>query len=182
MATPGAARTRPAEGDYAPYYEKYIALLPEGDIIATLEQQLGTTLELLQGIDETQAGGRYAPDKWSIKELVGHLIDGERVFAYRAMRFARNDQTPLPGFEQDDYVRNGDFDARTLVDLAAEFEHLRRSNIHFFRALSEDAWDRRGTANDSEVSVRAVAHIIAGHEVHHVQILKTRYLSTGSQA
>src|ERR1700730_8560495 len=179
MSTQKPRMPKPASDEYAPYYQKYVALLPDADVIAILSQQLESTRTLLGRIAETQAGSRYAPDKWSIKELVGHLIDTERVFAYRAMRFARNDQTPVSGFEQDDYVRNGDFDSRALPDLAAEFEHLRRSNIHFFQALNEDAWDRRGTADDSEVSVRALAHIIAGHEVHHLQILKTRYLSTG---
>jgi uncharacterized damage-inducible protein DinB len=176
MSTPKAKMNKPGADEYAAYYQKYVGLLPDADIVAILGQQMQSTRALLASIDEAQAGSRYAPDKWSIKELVGHLIDTERVFAYRAMRFARNDQVPLSGFEQDDYVRNGDFDSRSLADLAAEFEHLRRSNIHFFQGLSEDAWARRGTANDSEVSVRAVAHIIAGHEVHHVQILKTRYL------
>lgn len=176
MSTPRTSLTKPATDEYAPYYEKYIALLPSDDIVETMGHQLDTTRTLLGSIDEALAGSRYAPDKWSIKEVVGHLIDTERVFVYRAMRFARNDQAPLSGFEQDDYVLNADFDSRTLADLAAEFEHLRLSNIHFFQGLSEEAWTRRGTANDSEVSVRAVAHIIAGHEAHHVQILKTRYL------
>jgi len=176
MPTPQVRMNKPSSDEYAAYYQKYVALLPDADVVATLNQQLESTRTLLGSIDEAQAGSRYAPDKWSIKELVGHLIDTERVFAYRAMRFARNDQTPVSGFEQDDYVFNGDFDSRTLADLAAEFEHLRRSNIHFFKALSEAAWSRRGTANDSEVSVRALAHIIAGHEVHHVNILRTRYL------
>ena len=176
MSTPKARLTKPRSDEYAAYYQKYVALLPDADVVATLRQQLDSTLQLLGSIEETQAASRYAPDKWSIKELVGHLIDTERVFAYRAMRFARNDQTPVSGFEQDDYVLNGDFDSRKLADLADEFEHLRRSNIHFFQALGEKAWDRRGNANDSEVSVRALAHIIGGHEAHHVNILRTRYL------
>ena len=176
MATAKTAITRPVSGEYAPYYEKYIALVPEGDIVATLAQQLDTTLELLESIDESQANKRYAADKWSIKEVVGHLIDGERVFVYRAMRFARNDQTPLPGFEQDDYVRNARFDGRQLTDLAQEFEYVRRGTIQLLASLNEEAWARRGTANDNEVSVRALAYIMAGHEAHHVQVLKTRYL------
>jgi len=180
MATPQARLSKPDKDEYAPYYQKYVGLLPDADIVSTLGQQLDATRLLLGSIDEAQAGSRYAPDKWSIKELVGHLIDTERVFAYRAMRFARHDHAPLSGFEQDDYVLHGAFDLRTLADLAAEFEHLRRSNIHFFQGLSDEAWERRGTANDAEVSVRALAHIMAGHELHHVEILKTRYLSTGS--
>jgi hypothetical protein len=176
MSTPKAKMTRPGSDEYAPYYERYVSLLPDSDVLETLGSQLESTKALLASIDETRAAGRYAPGKWSIKELVGHLIDSERVFAYRAMRFARHDQAPLSGFEQDDYVLHGDFDSRSLMDLAAEFEHLRLSNIHFLRGLSEAAWERRGTANDSPVSVRAVAHIIAGHELHHINILKTRYL------
>ena len=101
----------------------------------------------MRGIDEARAGERYAPDKWSIKELVGHLIDTERIFSYRVLRFARNDQTPLSGFEQDDYVRDANFDDQLLSDLAAEFEYVRRSNIQLFKSLSEDAWSRGGTAN-----------------------------------
>jgi len=177
MSTPKAQLSKPGSDEYAPYYEQYIALLPATDVITTLATQMATTRALLDSIDEAKAGHRYAADKWSIKELVGHLIDGERVFAYRAMRFARNDQTSLNGFEQDDYVANGEFDSRLLADLAAEFEHLRRSTILFFQGLSDEAWTRRGTANDTPVSVRAIAHIIAGHEVHHIGILKTRYLA-----
>jgi uncharacterized damage-inducible protein DinB len=180
MSTPATKMAKPNSDEYAPYYEKYVGLIPAGDIIGTLNQQLEATSALLGTIAEAQADSRYAPGKWSIKELVGHMIDTERIFAYRAMRFARNDQAALLGFEQDDYVLNGDFAARALADLAAEFEHLRRSNIYFFQGLSEAAWARRGTASDAEVSVRALAHIIAGHEVHHVEILKSRYLSTGS--
>jgi hypothetical protein len=130
----------------------------------------------LRGLTETQAATRYAPDKWSIKELIGHIIDGERVFAYRLLCFARQDQTPLPGFEQDDYVRAGNFDNRQWSDLVEEFELVRRANLSLLRSLDEEAWMRRGTANDDEVSVRALAYIIAGHETHHMQILRTRYL------
>jgi uncharacterized damage-inducible protein DinB len=177
MATSKAAITRPPNGEYAPYYERYITLVPEGDIVATLTRQLDTTLQLLRGVDESKAELRYAPEKWSIKELVGHVVDTERIFAYRALRFGRNDQTPLMGFEQDDYVRNADFAARQLAGLADEFEHVRLANVSLFVSLSPEAWSRRGTANDEEVSVRALAYIIAGHEAHHVQILKDRYLS-----
>jgi uncharacterized damage-inducible protein DinB len=177
MATTATALARPPASEYAPYYGKYIALVPEGDIVATLQRQLETTLAVLRGIDEADAGKRYAEGKWSIKEVVGHLIDSERVFAYRALRFARNDQTPLAGFEQDDYVVAADFDARTLADLAEEFEQVRRATIHLFKSLSADAWSRTGKANDNEVSVRALAYITAGHEAHHVQVLRTRYLA-----
>ena len=180
MTASAAAIARPENDEYAPYYRRYTELVPEGEIVSTLTQQLKSTLRLLRGIDEGKANSRYAPGKWSIKELVGHLLDTERVFSYRALRFARGDQTPLSGFEQDDYVRGANFQEGRLVDLATEFEHVRLSNIQFFKSLSEAAWTRRGSANDSEVSVRALAHIIAGHEAHHIQILKTRYLGAAA--
>jgi len=176
MATPGVGITRPDSSEYASDYERYVSLVPEGDIVTTMSRQLDSTVALLGGLDEAQANKRYAPDKWSVKELVGHMIDSERIFAYRALRFARNDQTPLSGFEQDDYVRDAAFDGRTLADMTSEFEHVRRANISLFQSLSPDAFSRRGPANELEVSVRALAYIIAGHETHHMEVLKTRYL------
>ena len=174
------AATQPQPTEYAPYYEKYIALVPEGDIVATLSRQLDDTLSFLRGLTEAQGNSRYAPGKWSIKELVGHIIDGERIFAHRALRFARNDQTPLPGFEQDDYVRAGNFDNRQLSDLTDEFEQVRRATLSLLRSFDDEAWLRRGAANDTEVSVRALAYILAGHETHHKQILRERYLGSSS--
>ncbi|HKP86408.1 MAG TPA: DinB family protein [Blastocatellia bacterium] len=168
--------TRPSDAEYAPYYGRYIGLVPEGDIIRTLGQQLEDTLSLLGGVSESQAGHRYAPDKWSIKEVVGHVIDTERIFAYRALRFARNDKAPIEGFDQDEFARNGMFDERKLADLAEEFEHVRRANLLLFRSLSEETLGRRGVASENEVSVRALLYIIAGHERHHIEVLKTRYL------
>ena len=171
-----AAIARPHSSEYAPYYEKYISRVPDGDIVATLGTQLERTLALIRGIPEDRGDFRYAEGKWSIKELLGHVIDGERVFAYRALRFGRGDTTPLPGFEQDDFVRGADFNKRSLSDLAEEFEHVLRSTISLLASLEPGAWDRRGTANDDEVSVRGIAFIIAGHERHHVEVLKSRYL------
>jgi hypothetical protein len=167
---------RPDAGEYAPYYEKYISLVPAGDVVETLSGQLDETLTLLRGLSEAQGHSRYAPDKWSVKEVVGHVIDTERIFSYRALRFARNDQTPLSGYEQNDYVSAANFDRRPLSDIAAEFEHVRRATLALLRALDEEAWRRRGVANDNEVSVRALAYILAGHVTHHVQIIRTRYL------
>jgi len=111
-----------------------------------------------------------------MKELVGHVLDSERIFAYRALRFARNDRTPVPGYEQDDYIREASFDDCALGDLAAEFASVRQSSLFLFKHLSEEAWTRRGTANEDEVSVRALAYIIAGHELHHREILRSKYL------
>jgi DinB superfamily len=167
---------RPDLTEYAPYYGKYINLVPEGDILTALGRQMDGTLALLRGIPESQADSRYAPGKWSIKEVIGHLIDAERIFGYRALRFARNDQTAIEGFEQDDYVKHGGFGEQSLSDLASEYEHVRRANIFLLRGLSSDAWDRRGRASDNEVSVRALAYIIAGHELHHMEIIRSKYL------
>ena len=170
------AATQPAPTEYAPYYGKYITHVPDGDIVTTLGQQVDTTLELLRGLSEAQGDLRYAPDKWSIKEVVGHLIDTERIFAYRALRFARNDPSPLTGFDQNEYVRSAPFGECQLSALANELEHVRRSNVYLFKHLDSAAWLRSGVANENEVSVRALAYVMAGHERHHVEILKTRYL------
>jgi hypothetical protein len=171
-----ASASKPEKSEFLPYYGKYIALVPDGDVVSTLSTQISETITLLCGLPASVAKYRYAPDKWSVNEVVGHLIDSERIFAGRALRFARNDRTPLPGFEQDDYVRNSTFDSYPLSDLASEFEVVRQSTIFLFRHMDEEAWTRRGVASDAEVSVRALAYIIAGHELHHRDILLTRYL------
>lgn len=168
--------TRPEATEYAPDYGAYISRVAAGNIIEVLGHQIEDTVALLHGLSDAQAKSRYAPEKWSVKEVVGHLSDSERVFGYRVLRFARNDQTPLSGFEQNDYVREAAFDDQRLSDLASEFEHVRRANLHLLRGLSAEAWDRRGEANGNPVSVRALAYIIAGHELHHVEIIRTKYL------
>ena len=166
---------RPIKAEYDPYYERYIKLVPEEDILITLDQQLSETQILLRSVSEQHGTFRYGPDKWSVKEVFGHVIDTERIMSYRALRIARNDRTPIPGFEQNDYVKNGAFDQRSVSSLGREFEQVRRSTISFFRNLEPEAWERRGMANNVEVSVRALAFIIAGHELHHKAILKDRY-------
>ncbi len=168
--------TFPGPTEYLSYYGKYISLVPKADILKTLENQNAETLRLLRGIPETQAHTRYAPGKWSIKELVGHVIDTERVFAYRALRFSRNDKTALPGFDQDPYIQFANYDACPLNELADEFAHVRQSTLYLFKHMSDEAWMRTGVASDAEVSVRALAYIIAGHELHHVHILRMKYL------
>jgi len=168
--------TRPDASEHIPYYGKYIALVPEADAILALESQIADALVLLKTIPEAKGDHRYGPDKWTIKEVIGHLIDGERVFAYRAMRFARNDRTELPGFDENTYVPAGAFGRRTLADLVGEWELVRRSNLAMFRGLDAEAWRRSGSANGSPVSVRALAYIIAGHGRHHVALLRERYL------
>lgn len=168
--------TRPAADEYAPGFENYISLVPDGDVVSTLRRHLAETLDTLRGIDEEKANSRYAEGKWSIKELVGHVIDAERIFSYRALRFARNDQTPLPGFEQDDYIANARFDEYPLSELIAEFEHVRQGTLDLFSHLDAAAWARQGVASDNPVSVRALAYAIAGHAAHHMKILRERYL------
>jgi len=168
--------TKPDSTEYAPYFEKYISLAREEEIVATLDKQIEGTLSLIRGLSEAQGDLRYAPGKWSVKEVIGHLIDTERIFAYRAMRFARNDATPLPGFDENLFVANAGFNSRSLADLADEFEHTRKSNVYLFKSLGGDASLRRGVSNNNELSVRAIAYIIAGHELHHTGILRSRYL------
>jgi len=171
-----ARESRPAQGEFLPYYERYIGLVPAGDVLSTLDSQMSDTQALLGGLPASTATYRYAPDKWSVNEVIGHIIDSERIFAGRALRFARGDVTPLPGFEQDDYVRNSKFDAYPLAELASELDTVRRATVFLFKHLEEPAWMRRGIANNAEVSVRALAYIIAGHELHHREILHARYL------
>jgi uncharacterized damage-inducible protein DinB len=170
---------RPTPDEYAPYYGRYVARVGEGDVVAILHGQLSQTLGMLRGIPEAQGGHRYAPDKWSIRECIGHLADAERIFAYRALRFSRNDSTALHGFDENAFVANASFDGRTLASLCDEFEATRRSTIALFDSLTQDEWSRRGTASENPVSVRALAWIIAGHELHHVEVLRTRYLQAG---
>jgi hypothetical protein len=168
---------RPQPGEYAPYYERYISLVKGEDILDTLDQQRRQTMLLLCGRDDEDGDFRYAPDKWSTKEVLGHVCDTERIFAYRALRISRADVTPVEGFEQDDYVRNGPFAQRLLADLVEDFIAVRRATLSLLRNLDEAAWARRGIANKNEVSVRALAYIIAGHELHHRRILEEKYFA-----
>jgi hypothetical protein len=166
---------RPQSGEYAPYYDRYISLVQGDDILNTLDQQRRDTMLLLSCRDEEDGNFRYAPEKWSAKEVLGHVCDTERVFAYRALRIARADATPLEGFEQDDYVRNGPFANSPLSDLVEDFIAVRRATLSLLRDLDEAAWMRRGIANKNEVTVRALAYTIAGHELHHRRILQEKY-------
>ena len=168
---------RPAAGEFNPYYQKYIDLVPDDDVRSLLRVQLSDTLALLRPLNEQQASHRYGPGKWSIKEVVGHMIDTERVFCYRAMRFARADQTELPGFDENAFVAGAEFDQRSLESLLRELEAVRGATAAFFHGLPQQAWTRAGTANNNRMSVRAAAYVIAGHELHHRDILQTRYLA-----
>lgn len=166
---------RPEQSEYAPYYGTYVAYVPDGDIVATLERQFHDTITLLRNVSEAAAAHRYAEGKWSVREVIGHLIDAERVFSYRAMRFARADATPLASFDENAFIANSNFDARTIASLCEEWEAVRRASVQFFRSLTPEEWDRAGTASNARMSVRALAWVIAGHERHHLSILKSRY-------
>jgi hypothetical protein len=177
MTANAPAAARPSADEYAPFYETYVSLVPEGDVVGTLARQLEETLVLLRNVPAAREDFRYEPGKWSVKEVVGHMTDAERIFSYRALCIARGDKANLPGMDQDDYMSNATFGKRRLGDLAAEFEYVRRATLSLLRHLNEEAWLRRGTANDNEVSVRALAYILAGHEAHHVNVLRERYLT-----
>ena len=166
---------RPLEGDYAPFYANYIKNVPD-DALKAFEDQLNTTNAFFKSIPEDKIDYRYAKGKWSIKEIVGHLIDNERVMSYRALAIARNEKQSLPGFNENDYVRESNYFTRNYSDLVDELKKVRESNILMFKNFSEEILDRRGVANNSEVSVRAILFIIAGHELHHINIIKDRYL------
>jgi hypothetical protein len=177
-ASPPVVIARPQPGEYAPYYDRYVSLVPSHDILATLDDQRRQTVLLLACRTDAEGDFRYAPGKWSAKEVLGHVCDTERVFAYRALRIARADSTPMEGFEQDDYVRNGPFAHRPLSDLIEDYIAVRRSTISLLRTLDEAAWSRRGVANKNEITVRALAYIIAGHELHHRRMLEEKYFVT----
>ncbi len=167
--------SRPEPGEYAPYYDRYISLVSGADILNTLDAQRRQMLLLLSGRDDSDGNFRYAPDKWSAKEVLGHVCDTERIFAYRALRISRGDRTPMEGFEQDDYVLNGPFNLRPLAELIEDYIAVRRATLTLLRNLDEPAWLRRGIANKNEVSVRAIAYTVAGHELHHRRILEEKY-------
>ena len=167
---------RPEKNEYNEYYERYISLVDAGEMPAAFEAQLSDMSELFKSISEEQSVFAYAEGKWTIKEAVGHLIDGERMFGYRALRISRGDKTPIEGFEQDGYVENAPFNDYKFSDLAEEFELVRKSSILFFRHLKETDWARMGTASGNPISVRALAFIMVGHVSHHAKILRERYL------
>jgi hypothetical protein len=166
--------SRPDSTEYAPSYADYVALVPEEDILAAMRSDLPKTLGLLSGVSERDASLLHPPYTWTTKQVVGHVVDAERIFGYRALRFARGDATPLPGFDENTYAQFAESDRRPLADLIAEFESVRQSHIALFNNLPPAAIERRGIANGLEVSVRAIAYIIVGHERHHARILRQR--------
>lgn len=167
---------RPSSDEYAPYYAGYVSRVLDGsDVFALLSRQPDDLRGLLHALPEEKAAIRPAPGEWSVKEVIGHISDTERIFAYRALRIARGDTTPLPGFEQDAYVQSTDFNARSLTDLLDEFAFQRRANVMCFKSLTEAEIARCGTASNAAVSVRALLYIMAGHVLHHLESLQTDY-------
>lgn len=175
MASKAPNMTRPDASEHAAYFGKYIALVSGDDIMRALEAQGHETAQMLASLSESQGTHRYAPGKWSVKEMIGHITDSERIFCYRALRIARGDQTPIEGFEQDNYVRGAEFDRLKIADLVTEYNAVRQATLRLFGTLQPEAWMRHGVANQNEVSVRALAYMIAGHELHHRQILREKY-------
>jgi DinB superfamily len=163
-------------GDYAENYGKYVALAPEGDLLDGLVAQLHNVRALLSPLSESQGDFRYAPGKWTIKQSIGHINDAERVFSYRLLRFARADQTPLPGFEQDDYIEPSNFGARSMPDLLDEFAAVRHSTIALVKSMDNAAWMRAGVASGKQITTVALALVIFGHVQHHVKIFEKNYL------
>ena len=171
---------RPEPGEYAPYYERYVSLVSGTDILGTLEAERRKTLLLLSGRDEADGDFRYAPDKWSIRQVLNHLSDCERLFTFRAFWFARGFDSPLPSFDQHIAVAGAQADSLSWDEHVQEFHRVRLATLSFFRNLPEDAWARRGIASDNPFTVRALAYVAAGHVVHHVKILRERYLEGNS--
>ena len=168
--------TRPQTTEAADYYFKYIDLVTSDDIVPTFESQMGETIQFLSGITEEQSLHSYAPGKWTIREMLNHINDGERVFAGRAFWFARGFTDPLPSFEQDVAVQMAQANNTSWAELVEEFKNLRLSSISLFKNLPEEAWSRTGVASDNPISVRALAYIMAGHVAHHLGVLREKYL------
>ncbi|MGD0484727.1 MAG: DinB family protein [Gemmatimonadales bacterium] len=170
-----AGLPRPKAGDHAPYYDRYISLVPEEQVLPVLAAQGEELRRALAGVKESEAGFRYAEGKWSIREVVGHLADTERVFAFRALSFARAEKAALPAFDENEYVRQASFDATPLTALVEEFRAAREASLYLFRHLTAEAWLRGGVANAKPIVVRSLAYIMAGHVRHHLGTLRERY-------
>jgi uncharacterized damage-inducible protein DinB len=168
---------KPKEGEYPPYAVIYIGLLPDdGLVLSHLGENLKATTDLIHALPEERLAFRYAEGKWTVKEILAHVIDDERIYAYRALRFARNDGTELPGFEQDAYALHSGANGRSVESLLEEFAAVRRATIALFDGLDDEALARSGVADGNRVTVRALAYHIAGHELRHVNVIKERYL------
>jgi len=169
---------KPAPSEHDPYFKQYIDLVEGEDLLGRLESVHEETRSLLSSLSEDRAGHRYAEGKWSIKEVIGHLIDCERILTMRSLVIARGDRTELPGFDQDLYVRTSGADRRRLVDLAEEHDAVRKATVTLFRSFDDAMLVKQGIANESIISVRALGFVVAGHEVHHTNVIRDRYLPT----
>jgi hypothetical protein len=170
-------RQRPTNVEYSAYQEQYVSLVGEGSITDILAEQAERTIALLSSITEEQANYRYAPGKWALKEVIGHISDNERVMSYRLLRIARGDKTPLHGYDQDDFMKEAPFQSWTLSQVIEDYASVRRATLTLVRGLSDEALLRTGIANDSAISARALAYINAGHELHHLRIIQEKYLA-----
>lgn len=170
-----APTIRPEASEYPAFYAGYIASVPSENLLDVLQRSGEDISTTLGTIPEERGGYQYAEGKWSIRTLLGHVIDAERIFAYRALRLARSDSTPLPGFDEGEFAKAAESDSRTIASLAEEFMHLRASTVRLFASFPEAAWTRSGTVNKGQVSVRALGYITAGHAMHHLRILRERY-------
>jgi len=167
---------KPDATEFDAYYNKYVSLVTEPDLIRVLEEQPNELSALLGKLEEDKGKFAYAEGKWTIKEVISHLIDGERIFAYRVLRISRGDETPIEGFEQDGYIENSYANERSFDDLLSEFKLQREANLRLLNNLRDDSWKRMGTASGKPISARALGFIMAGHIRHHIGILKARYL------
>ena len=171
-----SALRRPLASEYAPFYETYVGRVPETDILAVLREERDATLSLMKGVPAAKIDYRYAPEKWTLRQVFGHVLDMEWVFAARTIHFARAVPGPLPGVEQDDVMRVANFEALPWPYLLEQFSHLRSANILLFQGFDDAAWSRSGTASGNPVTTRALAFIIAGHQRHHMGVVRERYL------
>ncbi|XID94822.1 DinB family protein [Paenibacillaceae bacterium WGS1546] len=176
MSSASHSAQRPAKEEYGGHFATYIELVPEGYVADTLSASLKSTAEFLSDLPEEKAEFRYASGKWSLKEAIGHISDTERIMSYRLLRIARGDATPLPGFDQDAYMENSPFAGQSLAELIEDYISVRKATLSLLRGLPEDAWTKRGTVSGVGMSVKALAYVIAGHELHHLRIVKEKYL------
>jgi hypothetical protein len=166
---------RPTPGDYHPAYERYVARVPDADVLATFEQQIDEVRSAFAGVPPARASYRYAPDKWTVRQLLGHVIDSERVFGYRILSVARGESAPLPGFDENEYAVTSPRDGSRLADLVDEFALVRRAHVPLVRGLDDAAWNRVGTANGNRIAARAMPYIMIGHVRHHLGVLASKY-------
>ena len=168
--------TRPLPGEYAEGYAIYIAEAGEGDVLATLQAQQEEVAALFGGLSDAQGGFRYAPGKWSLKDLLQHIIDAERIFTYRCLRIGRGDATPMPGFDEDPYAAAAQADTRSITDLIAEWRALRTASLALFRSLPDAAWGNQGITNNRAITAHCIPYITLGHAAHHLTVIRERYL------